>query len=128
MRIEEDRRRPRSPSLTPLIDVVFILLVFFMLVSSFVEWRAIAVDTPPTVTLAEPDADASDVHRLEVYPDGRLRLDGEPVNLQTVAQRVGDAPEGPVHVVPMPGLTLQPLVTVLDRIAAAGGRAALREP
>jgi biopolymer transport protein ExbD len=28
-------------SLTPLIDVVFILLVFFMLASSFVKWRAI---------------------------------------------------------------------------------------
>jgi len=31
----------RLISLTPLIDVVFILLVFFMLASSFMEWRLI---------------------------------------------------------------------------------------
>ena len=33
--------RRRLISLTPLIDVVFILLVFFMLASSFMEWRLI---------------------------------------------------------------------------------------
>lgn len=32
-------------SLTPLVDVVFILLVFFMLASSFVEWRSIDAHT-----------------------------------------------------------------------------------
>lgn len=31
----------RLISLTPLIDVVFILLVFFMLASSFMEWRLV---------------------------------------------------------------------------------------
>ena len=31
----------RLISLTPLIDVVFILLVFFMLASSFLDWRSI---------------------------------------------------------------------------------------
>ncbi|SFD74585.1 biopolymer transport protein ExbD [Thiohalospira halophila DSM 15071] len=33
--------RRRLISLTPLIDVVFILLVFFMLASTFMEWRLI---------------------------------------------------------------------------------------
>ncbi|MEM6945656.1 MAG: biopolymer transporter ExbD, partial [Pseudomonadota bacterium] len=36
--------RPRKRlriSITPLIDVVFILLVFFMLASSFLDWRSI---------------------------------------------------------------------------------------
>ena len=33
--------RRRLISLTPLIDVVFILLVFFMLASSFMEWRLV---------------------------------------------------------------------------------------
>ncbi|MBA1147639.1 biopolymer transporter ExbD [Ectothiorhodospiraceae bacterium WFHF3C12] len=127
MRIEETRRRPRSPSLTPLIDVVFILLVFFMLVSSFVEWRAIKVDTPPAVTLARPGADTT-TRRLQVFPGGRLVLDGETVDLPGLARRVRARPGEAVQVVPMPGLTLQPLVTVLDRIAAAGGSAALREP
>ncbi|MFP4132454.1 MAG: ExbD/TolR family protein [Thiohalospira sp.] len=36
--------RRRLISLTPLIDVVFILLVFFMLASSFMEWRLIDLE------------------------------------------------------------------------------------
>jgi biopolymer transport protein ExbD len=36
-------RRPRRPSLTPLIDVVFLLLVFFMLASRFGEDSALAL-------------------------------------------------------------------------------------
>ena len=39
------RKRPLV-SLTPLIDVVFILLVFFMLATSFLDWRAIDLDAP----------------------------------------------------------------------------------
>lgn len=32
-------------SLTPLIDVVFILLVFFMLVSSLTQWTSVTLET-----------------------------------------------------------------------------------
>src|SRR3546814_13707697 len=39
-------RRRASISLTPLIDVVFILLIFFMLATSFVDDRAIEVGAP----------------------------------------------------------------------------------
>ena len=41
MRLESDEAAPRPISLTPLIDVVFILLIFFMLASSFLDWRAV---------------------------------------------------------------------------------------
>jgi biopolymer transport protein ExbD len=37
------QKRRQAISLTPLIDVVFILLLFFMLSSSFVPWRQINV-------------------------------------------------------------------------------------
>jgi biopolymer transport protein ExbD len=40
-------KRKNAISLTPLIDVVFILLLFFMLTSTFVPWRL--VDTPLSV-------------------------------------------------------------------------------
>ncbi|MBO8087018.1 MAG: biopolymer transporter ExbD, partial [Marichromatium sp.] len=45
MRLDLARRVRRNPiSLTPLIDVVFILLLFFMLASHFDQWRALALD------------------------------------------------------------------------------------
>lgn len=33
-------------SLTPLVDIIFILLVFFMLASSFLDWRSVVLQTP----------------------------------------------------------------------------------
>lgn len=43
-------KRKQAISLTPLIDVVFILLLFFMLSSSFIQWRQIKL---PASTEAE---------------------------------------------------------------------------
>ena len=45
------KKRPLI-SLTPLIDVVFILLVFFMLASSFLDWRSIDLSTPAAAEAA----------------------------------------------------------------------------
>lgn len=45
----ENRRSVRHiPNLTPLIDIVFLLLVFFMLTSHFVREQAIPIDLPGT--------------------------------------------------------------------------------
>ena len=41
MQFGQQRPTGRLISLTPLIDVVFILLVFFMLASSFLDWRSV---------------------------------------------------------------------------------------
>lgn len=59
-------RRAKPISLTALIDVVFILLMFFMLTSSFSQWQAVELktpnansqvknDTPPVVIIYEND-------------------------------------------------------------------------
>lgn len=111
--------RRRLVGLTPLIDVVFILLVFFMLASSFQDWRAIdlaaaagAAGTPMEGALL-----------VGVRPDG-LRLAAEPVSLDglvaRVGQRVASQPAVPVLVKPASGVTLQEMVRVLDALAAVG--------
>src|SRR5690606_18422295 len=62
-------RRRSTISLTPLIDVVFILLVFFMLASSFLDWRAIDLRAPGPAAGASLEG----VLYVEVRDDG-LRL------------------------------------------------------
>ena len=42
----QDRRRQLSFNMTPMIDVVFLLLIFFMLVSTFASAENIAIDLP----------------------------------------------------------------------------------
>ena len=119
--VKRTRRRPLI-GLTPLIDVVFILLVFFMLASSFVDWRAIAL-TAPAVD-ASPTAGAVEGALLvEVRADG-LRFAGEFLPMDAIAERVNarlvTAPDTPVLVKPAGGVTLQQTVSVLDRLTEAG--------
>ena len=46
MQFEGRRRSGQMPNLTPLIDIVFLLLVFFMLTSHFVQEQVIDIDLP----------------------------------------------------------------------------------
>lgn len=114
------RQRRALISLTPLIDVVFILLVFFMLASSFLDWRAIDLTAPGR---AGARAAMEGALLIEIRPDG-LRLSGEIVSLDVlgarVAQRVSVLPEQRVLVRPAPGVSLQHAVRVLDRLTISG--------
>ena len=113
-------RRRTLVGLTPLIDVVFILLVFFMLASSFLDWRAIDLGTPARASAGGAMEGAL---LVEVLP-ARLRLSGEVLPIETLATRVaaqvGARPDRRVLVRPADGVALQRLVQVLDRLAAAG--------
>ena len=55
MQFEGRRRLSHTPNLTPLIDVVFLLLVFFMLTSHFVREESIKVDLPTAQSGAADD-------------------------------------------------------------------------
>lgn len=58
MQFEGRRRSSYIPNLTPLIDIVFLLLVFFMLTSHFVRDEVINIDLPEAdtgETLNEPE-------------------------------------------------------------------------
>ena len=46
MQFEGHRRTSHVPNLTPLIDIVFLLLVFFMLTSHFVRDEVLNIDLP----------------------------------------------------------------------------------
>lgn len=113
------RRRPLI-SLTPLIDVVFILLVFFMLASSFLDWRAIDLNTPQS---ASAGASMEGALLVEVRREG-LRLAGRAVSLDAlvagVAERLEADPGRRVLVKPAAGVRLQAAVDVVDRLDAAG--------
>lgn len=119
-RIARPRRRRQLISLTPLIDVVFILLVFFMLASSFLDWRSIVLAAPSDGAGA---ATMEGALLVEVRPQG-LRLSGRPAGLDdleaAVRHRLAEKPDQAIFVKPAAGVPLQRAVAVLDRLAAAG--------
>jgi len=116
------RRRLRRVSLPPLIDVVFILLVFFMLQTSFLRPAALELGAPARAG-GEPDAAAP--IRIEAHADGSLWLDGARVTLAGLPARLARrAPEPGTRVVlasdrPVP---LQRLVRIMDLLHARGLR------
>jgi len=70
-------RRPEvSINLTPLIDVVFLLLIFFMVSTSFSELTQLVVDLPEA---EGAPASADSTVLLVVDVQGNMTLDGEPV-------------------------------------------------
>ena len=123
MHIQRPSPRKRLVSLTPLIDVVFILLLFFMLASSFIEWRAIVLNVPAGGSAGSQDRESL---VIGVNRDGKLRLNGEAVTWEGLKTRIRpvlarDAAQ-PFVVQPEADVPLQGIVTVLDRLAAVGGR------
>ena len=94
-------RRRQLISLTPLIDVVFSLLVFFMLASSFLDWRSIDLNTPGTNQSGERLEGSL---LIDIRPEG-LRLGGQAVTPEALVARVTELlksqPERRILVRPM---------------------------
>lgn len=110
-------------TLTPLIDVVFILLVFFMLASQFAQWRV--VELIPAVP--GPQAAASPPPLvLRVDAQGGVRVGGAPpvpleAAVAAVAAQLGSADgERAVVVEPLEGAAIQPVVSLSQALRAAG--------
>ncbi len=124
-RLASERRRSRARiGLTPLIDVVFILLVFFMLASSFLDWRSIELAASARGPAAGTGFEGAML--VEVGAAG-LRLGGVALSDEALsarlAERLAAAPGQRVLVQPDRGVAMQRVVDVLDRLDAAGARA-----
>lgn len=113
-----ERRRLRALPLTALIDVVFILLVFFMLASRLVAERAL-----PLSAAAEGGGGGEGALLVEALPDG-YRLGGEALDAEGLAARLSARlaidPTTPVVLRTAPGADVQRVVSALDAMAAAG--------
>jgi len=111
-------RRARRPNLTPMIDVVFLLLVFFMLASRFGADRTLPLATGTGAATATPAV----LRLVELDAGGGLRLNGRPITAPELAPALTAlSPDPAVPVVLRgKGAALQALVTVLDDLEAAG--------
>ena len=116
MHIEPERHRTPFISLTPLIDVVFILLVFFMLATRFGQFYDLPVNVQHAESMNKPD-DKWLV--IEVESDGDLNLNGVSFTPDAVADRL-DTQKTKVWVTVSADATLQQALAAVDAIKAAG--------
>jgi len=119
---DEFATKRRTVSLTPLIDVVFLLLIFFMLTSSFLQTQSLAVVTPAPSEDELPE----DIAVVEVWllGNGGLKVDGEPVQPDgleaAIAAAIGQRAEITVSVLAEPGSKTQNLVRAIEAARKAG--------
>ena len=102
--------RRRSPDLTPVMDVVFILVVFFMVVSTFSHSlvKPLKVSVPGAVAQALESAD----RRVLLLDTQGALLDGVPVS--DLATALGADAAKPLSIVAGEGASYQALVDALD--------------
>lgn len=123
LRIALPPRRRQSIPLTSLVDVVFILLFFFMLASSYLDWRAYPLNLGAAPGSGSGSGEAL---VLTVLPDGAT-LNGQALDPAALQRRLEGAGR-PVVVVPADGVSMQQLVDWLDRLKRWGLSATLARP
>ncbi|NQZ49232.1 MAG: biopolymer transporter ExbD [Moritella sp.] len=107
--------------MTPLIDIVFILLIFFILTASFQQQNTINIDRPQSTT-----NDSSDVVKLMVTIDkeGQISLDQGPIKLTDlsayVKAKVSLTGSSSAVIQVDKDVTSDRLITVIDKIRIAG--------
>ena len=110
--------------MAPMIDMVFLLLVFFMCVSSLASLeKGVEVELPESHESEVPD-EVSDRGIVSVEGDGSVYLGGEKVELEVLKTRIGGVIETSPHlqiVVRADGATpFREIRKVLKACAAAG--------
>lgn len=81
MRFSRRQRADPTINLTSLIDILFIVLVFLVLTTTFREATQLEVDLPQAVTGERATDDPPDTVRVTVSRDGGLYVSQRPVTL-----------------------------------------------
>jgi len=119
------RLRPRL-SVAPLVDVVFLLLIFFLLTSSFDKREAMQLDLP-TAQSGPPVEEAA--IRVSLSADGSTQVNGRSVpaaDLKAELERrldAGQVAAAGVHLRADREVPVGELVRVMDAVRQAGGHA-----
>ncbi|MCU7931639.1 MAG: biopolymer transporter ExbD [Candidatus Thiodiazotropha sp. (ex Codakia rugifera)] len=93
MAFEYKRRSSQVLNLTPLIDIVFLLLVFFMLTAHFIEDQAIDIQLPEAQSSNPSQED--DTVEVVMAPNGDLLVDGHVSTLDKLEETLRGALHAP---------------------------------
>lgn len=112
-------------SLTPLIDVVFILLLFFMLATRFEVWQADSVSTSAAIADG-PAVDNLDSIVITVAADSSIILDGTSLTSEQLEKELVRVKEAAADTLVTlhadNGTSIQQLYAVIDLVKTSGLR------
>jgi biopolymer transport protein ExbD len=107
--------------MTPMLDVVFIMLIFFIVTTSFVKEAGIDVNRPSAQT-AEQQSRGNIM--IAIRPNGEIWMDKRPIDVRAVRANVermrAENPEGTVVVLADKESNTGLLVEVMDQVRLGG--------
>ena len=109
--------------LTPMLDVVFIMLIFFIVTASFIKEVGIDLNRPEGGDAPKTMAENENI-LIQLTNDGLIFIDRRSVDIRAVRANIerlhAERPNGLVVVAPGPTSTNGLLVEVMDQAGLAG--------
>lgn len=107
--------------MTPMLDIVFIMLIFFIVTTSFVKESGVTVNTPQAQTASQQEN--TNIF-IAITAAGEVWIDRRPVDPRSVraivARLHADNPEGSVIIQADAEAATHMLVEVMDQVRLAG--------
>jgi biopolymer transport protein ExbD len=110
-------------NLTPMLDVVFIMLIFFIVTASFVKEIGVEAQRPPSV---QQNPEKSDSITIKITSTNQIMVDGLSVDPRAVSalitRRRAEDPDAPLAILAGKRAKTQLVVGVIDAARDAGFR------
>ncbi len=123
MKYRESQETETQVDIAPMIDIVFILLIFFMVTTTFVKDMKLDLERPNASSASSASTKAI---RLFIDQHGDTYLDGEPVRIWLIQSKLRDllasSTSKTVLVVTDEGVPSGKLVEVVDQARLSGAQ------
>lgn len=110
--------------LTPMLDVVFILLIFFIVTSTFVKEMALGIEPPPPPPPPDQITNPTPSIIIEIDGKGVIRVNSRVTDITSVRANIerlkAENPQSAVIVQAHPDAKSEVIISIRDQTASAG--------
>ncbi len=123
MRIRPKKQEVDNVDVSPLIDMVFILLIFFMVTTTFVKDMKLDIERPSAASASKSD---SKVVRVYIDNTSQVYIDNQPVQLWAIQSKLRDllrtSADKSVLVISDDTIPVETLIDVVDECRMSGAK------
>lgn len=117
------RNKTAEINISPMIDLVFLLLIFFMVTTSFVKETGIDVQRPGAVTASMSE---NSTILIGISKDDNVFMDGKKIDMRSVranvTRAIAEDPNGAVMIVADKASNTGAVIKVMDQCKMAGAK------
>lgn len=123
MRFRQKKSEVQNIDISPLIDMVFILLIFFMVSTTFVKDMKLDLDRPSASSASRA---SSKVIRVFIDKSGEVYVDNQPVKVWAIQSKLRDmlrlSTEKSILVISDDSIPVNKLIDVVDECRMSGAK------